>query len=95
MHDGYCLPEHTVISYFALTETNSLHCILAGSTAGTGGEWTDPAKKMVCKESALFVCTQTQDLTLYGNSTSFTNNEQGSYTCNFGGQTITVQIVGE
>ena len=94
MHGGYCLPEYTVISYFALTETNSLHCILAGSTNGTEGKWTGPTKEMVCKESALFVCTQKPDVTLYGNSTSF-NNEQGSITCTISGQTITVQIVGE
>ena len=90
MHAGYCLPEYTVISYFALTETNSLHCILAGNTE-TGGEWTGPT--INCKESALFACTKTPDLALYGISTSFMSNEQGS--CTISGQTITVQIVGE
>ena len=42
MYGGYCLPEYTVISDFALTADNPLHCVLAGGTGGGGGQWTGP-----------------------------------------------------
>ena len=100
MHGGYCLPEYTVISDFALTADNPLHCLLAGSTGGEGGQWTGPGKTPVqCSgESGLFTCSQSSDptnITLYKNNTRPQFTGKHLYTCAISGQSISVQIESE
>ena len=98
MHGGYCLPEYTVISDFALTADNPLHCVLAGST-GTGliGKWTSNGTQVQCSGgSGPFTCSQSSDptnITLYNTGTSFTGKQL--YTCTISGQSISVQIGSE
>ena len=98
MHGGYCLPEYTVISDFALTADNPLHCVLAGST-GTGsiGKWTSNGTPVQCSGgSGPFTCSQSSDptnITLYNTGASFTGKQL--YTCTISGQSISVQIESE
>ena len=98
MHGGYCLPEYTVISDFALTADNPLHCVLAGST-GTGsiGQWTSNGTPVQCSGgSGPFTCSQSSDptnITLYNTGASFTGKQL--YTCTISGQSISVQIESE
>ena len=97
MHGGYCLPEYTVISEFALTADNPLHCVLAG---GTGGQWTGPDNTPVqCSGgSGPFTCSQSSDptnITLY-KKTGATFSGRQLYTCTiYSGQSISVQIESE
>ena len=99
MHNGYCLPEYTVIGDIALTADNPLHCVLAGST-GTGGQWTGPGNTPVqCGGSASgpFTCSQSSDPTgiiLYRNTGASFSGKQ-LYTCTISGQSISVQIRSE
>ena len=98
MHGGYCLPEYTVISDFALTADNPLHCVLAGSTGGEGGQWTGPDNTPVqCSGgSGPFTCSQSSgstNITLYNTGASFTGKQL--YTCTISGHSISVQIESE
>ena len=98
MHGGSCLPEYTVISDFALTADNPLHCVLAGSTGGEGGQWTGPDNTPVqCSGgSGPFTCSQSSDptnITLYNTGASFAGKQL--YTCTISGQSISVQIESE
>ena len=107
MHGGYCLPEYTVVSINALTATNPLHCILAGSSSGTGGgQWTGPDNTSVQCGDHYFVdqaiilnCSLSLDptnITLYkiGNIL-LSQMVTKVYTCHISGQSINVQIRGE
>ena len=100
MHGGYCLPEYTVISDIALTADNPLHCVLAGSTGGEGGQWTGPDNTPVqCSGgSGPFTCSQSSDptnITLYKNNTRPQFTGKQLYTCAISGQSISVQIESE
>ena len=100
MHGGYCLPEYTVISDFALTADNPLHCVLAGSTGGEGGNWTGPDNTPVqCSGgSGPFTCSQSSDptnITLYKHNTRPQFTGKPLYTCAISGQSISVQIESE
>ena len=84
MMHGYCLPEYTVISYFALTADNPLHCVLAGSTGGEGGQWTGPDNTPVqCSGgSGPFTCSQSSDptnITLYNTGALYTGKQLYTY----------------
>ena len=100
MHGGYCLTEYTVISEFALTADNPLHCVLAGGTGGGGGQWTGPDNTPVqCSGgSGPFTCSQSSDptnITLYKNTTGASFSGKQLYTCTISGQNISVQIESE
>ena len=56
-----------MISDFALTADNPLHCVLAGGTGGGGGKWTGPdntTSAVQCSRgSGPFTCSQSSDPT--------------------------------
>ena len=99
MHGSYCLHRHTaVISDDSLTATNPLHCVLAGSSSGTGGgQWTGPDNTSVqCggSGSGPFTCSQSSDptnITLYKKAGASFSGYQ-LYTCTISGQSISVHI---
>ena len=98
-HGGYCLSEYTVISEFALTADDPLHCVLAGGTGG-GGQWTGPDNTPVqCSGgSGPFTCSQSSDptdITLYKNTAGASFSGKQLYTCTISGQSISVQIESE
>ena len=99
MHGGYCLPEYTVISDFALTADNPLHCVLAGSTGMEVGKWTKNGTQVECSGgSGPFTCSQSSDptnITLYKNNTGASFTGKQLYTCTISGQSISVQIESE
>ena len=100
MHGGYCLPEYTVISHFALTADNPLHCVLTGGTGGGGGQWIGPGNTPVqCSGgSGPFTCSQSSDptnITLYRNNAGASFTGKQLYTCTISGQSISVQIESE
>ena len=100
MYGSYCLPRQTaVISDNSLTAANPLHCVLAGSSGGTGeGQWTGPDNTSVqCGESGSsgpLTCSQSSDptnITLYKKTgASFSGHQL--YTCTISGQSISVHI---
>ena len=99
MHGGYCLPEYTAVGINSITAANPLHCVLAGSSGGTGGgQWTtDPDNSPVqCggSGSGPLTCSQSSDptnITLYYKVGGTFSGKQ-LYTCNISGQNISVQI---
>ena len=100
MHGGYCLPEYTVVGINSITADNPLHCVLAGSSSGTGGgQWTGPDNTPVqCggSGSGPLTCSQSSDptnITLYNKGEVFKGKQM--YTCTISGQSISVQIEGE
>ena len=89
-----------MISDFALTADNPLHCVLAGGTGGGGGQWTGPNSTQVqCSgESGPFTCSQSSDptnITLYKKTPEAKFSGKQLYTCTISGQSISVQIKGE
>ena len=89
-----------MISDFALTADNPLHCVLAGGTGGGGGQWTGPDNTQVqCSGgSGPFTCSQSSDstnITLYKNTTGASFSGKQLYTCTISGQSIVVQIESE
>lgn len=94
-HNGYCLPEYTVISDIALTKDNPLRCELGEG----GGQWIGPDNTIVqCDESSngTFTCSQSSDntnITLYkrqGAHVQYTG--KNLYTCNGSKENISIQI---
>ena len=103
MHGSYCLPRHTsVISDNFLTAANPLHCVLAGSSGGTGGgQWIGPDNTAVqCGGSGSggpLTCSQSTDptnITLYKKTGASFSGYQ-LYTCTISGQSISVHINGK
>ena len=101
MHGGYCLPGYTVVDINSLTAANPLHCVLAGSSTGTGErQWTGPKNTPVqCggSGSGPLTCSQSSDptnITLYYKAGGTFSGKQ-LYTCTIGGQSIRVQIKSE
>ena len=97
MHGGYCLPEYTAVGINSITADNPLHCVLAGSSSGTGGgQWTGPDNTPVqCggSGSGPLTCSQSSDptnITLYYKEGAFPKEQL--YTCIISEQSISVQI---
>ena len=91
-----------MISDFALTADNPLHCVLAGGTGGGGGagQWSGPDNTpMQCSGgSGPFTCLQSPDptnITLYKNTAGASFSGKQLYTCTISGQNISVQIESE
>ena len=89
-----------MISDFALTADNPLHCVLAGGTGGGGGKWTGPDNTPVqcSRGSGPFTCSQSSDptnITLYKNTAGASFSGKQLYTCTISGQSISVQIESE
>ena len=99
MRGGYCLPEYTAVGINGLT-ANPLHCILAGSSGGTGGgQWTTGPDNTPVQcggsGSGLLSCSQSSDptnITLYNKGQGGVFPEKQLYTCTISGQSISVQI---
>ena len=98
MHGGYCLPEYTVVNINALTAANPLHCILAGSSSGTGGgggQWTTgPENTSVQCGDHCSLSLDPTNITLYkiGNILLDQRMVTKVYTCHISGQGNNVQI---
>ena len=98
MRGGYCLPEYTVVGINGLSAANPLHCLLAGSSGGTGGGlWTtgpdNTAVQCGGSGSGPLTCSQSSDptnITLYYKGGAFSGKQL--YTCTISGQSISVQI---
>ena len=88
---------HCGIGINGLTADNPLHCLLAGSSSGTGGgQWTGPDNTPVqCggSGSGPLTCSQSSDptnITLYYKGGAFSGKQL--YTCTISGQSFSVQI---